>query len=84
MSNFYQEILRNTRKGTVKQIYRDVGEWIEDLSRGAYAVLVGVLTGFFVLIVSLFLGDVDFTGAITITATQFVVFYIFDLRQIRN
>jgi hypothetical protein len=62
----------------VKHLYHRVDSWIRNLSRGEYAILIGLLTGIAVLGFARLLGDWVVFQAVLLTVTMVVIYYIRD------
>ncbi|WP_227379855.1 hypothetical protein [Haladaptatus halobius] len=64
----------------VRQLYHRVDAWTRNLSRRAYAVLIGILTGITILVFGLLLGDWVLFQAVLMALTMTVVYYALDSR----
>ena len=61
-----------------RQLYRRLDNSVRNLSRGAYAVLVGLISAMGVFVVGLLMGDDMTFQAVTMGISMTVVYYAFD------
>jgi len=67
-----------TRMSNARQLYRQLDNRVRDLSRGAYAVLVGLISAMGVFGVGLLMGGDMTFEAVTMGLSMTVVYYAFD------
>lgn len=60
------------------QLYHRVETWAEGLSRGEYAITIGLMSFLAVFTVSLLLRDLTISNAVTMGVVMAVVYYVLD------
>lgn len=65
----------------LRQVYRCIDDWVLSLSRGKYAVLIGVLSALGVLAVGTVFENLDYAFAVGISVTLAVLNYISNPNQ---